>query len=207
MNSTDKKFHLFLLFSIIIILIWSGIRPYSRYNWFFEVFSCFIIIATLLFTYNKFKFSNLVYTVIWLALATMAIGGHYYYKNVPFFNYLKNVFHLSRNHFDRLGHIIQGAVPALVTAELLIRKKVLKNNFFIFIISFSVSIAISALYEIGEVVGGYYIAHMKNDFLQMQGDQWDTQWDMLCAAIGAFFSLTALSPIHWKILRKKFNVR
>lgn len=161
----------------------------------------------MLFTYNKFKFSNLVYTVIWLALATMAIGGHYYYKNVPFFNYLKNVFHLSRNHFDRLGHIIQGAVPALVTAELLIRKKVLKNNFFIFIISFSVSIAISALYEIGEVVGGYYIAHMKNDFLQMQGDQWDTQWDMLCAAIGAFFSLTALSPIHWKILRKKFNVR
>lgn len=207
MNSTDKKFHLFLLFSIIIILIWSGIRPYSRYNWFFEVFSCFIIIATLLFTYNKFKFSNLVYIVIWLALATMAIGGHYYYKNVPFFNYLKNVFHLSRNHFDRLGHIIQGAVPALVTAELLIRKKVLKNKFFIFIISFSVSVAISALYEIGEVVGGYYIAHMKNDFLQMQGDQWDTQWDMLCAAIGAFFSLTALSPIHWKILRKKFNVR
>lgn len=207
MNSTDKKFHLFLLFSIIIILIWSGIRPYSRYNWFFEVFSCFIIIAALLFTYNKFKFSNLVYIVIWLALATMAIGGHYSYKNVPLFNYLKDVFHLSRNHFDRLGHIIQGAVPALVTAELLIRKKVLKNNFFIFIISFSVSVAISALYEIGEVVGGYYIAHMKNDFLQMQGDQWDTQWDMLCAAIGAFFSLTALSPIHWKILRKKFNVR
>lgn len=207
MNSKDKIFHLFLLFSIIIILIWSGIRPYSRYNWFFEVFSCFLIIAVLFFTYNKFKFSNLVYIVIWLALATMAIGGHYYYKNVPFFNYLKNVFHLSRNHFDRLGHIIQGAVPALVTAELLIRKKVLKNKFFIFIISFSVSVAISALYEIGEVVGGYYIAHMKNDFLQMQGDQWDTQWDMLCAAIGAFFSLTALSPIHWKILRKKFNVR
>ncbi|WP_291580955.1 DUF2238 domain-containing protein [Clostridium sp. UBA6640] len=207
MDSKDKKFHLFLLFSIIIILIWSGIRPYSRYNWFFEVFSCFIIIAVLFFTYNKFKFSNLVYIVIWLALATMAIGGHYYYKNVPFFNYLKDVFHLSRNHFDRLGHIIQGAVPALVTAELLIRKKVLKNKFFIFIISFSVSLAISALYEIGEVVGGYYIAHMKYDFLQMQGDQWDTQWDMLCAAIGAFFSLTALSPIHWKILRKKFNVR
>ncbi|WP_454054329.1 DUF2238 domain-containing protein [Clostridium sp. Marseille-Q7071] len=207
MDSTDKKFHLFLLFSIIIILIWSGIRPYSRYNWFFEVFSCFIIIAVLLFTYNKFKFSNLVYIVIWLSLATMAIGGHYSYKNVPLFNYLKDVLDLSRNHFDRLGHIIQGAVPALVTAELLIRKKVLKNNFFIFIISFSVSVAISALYEIGEVVGGYYIAHKRNDFLQMQGDQWDTQWDMLCTAVGAFFSLTALSPIHWKILRKKFNVR
>lgn len=207
MNSKDKKFHLFLLFSIIMILIWSGIRPYSRYNWFFEVFSSFIIIAVLFFTYNTFKFSNLVYIVIWLALVTMAIGGHYSYKNVPFFNYLKDVFHLSRNHFDRLGHIIQGAVPALVTAELLIRKKVLKNKFFIFIISFSVSVAISALYEIGEVVGGYYIAHKRNDFLQMQGDQWDTQWDMICAAIGAFFSLTALSPIHWKMLRKKFNVR
>ena len=145
MNPKDKNFHLFLLFSIIIILIWSGIRPYSRYNWFFEVFSCFIILAVLLFTYNKFKFSNLVYIVIWLSLVTMAIGGHYSYKNVPLFNYLKDVLDLSRNHFDRLGHIIQGAVPALVTAELLIRKKVLKNKLFIFIISFSVSVAISAL--------------------------------------------------------------
>ncbi|MDU1350476.1 DUF2238 domain-containing protein [Clostridium butanoliproducens] len=206
MSQKDKKIHLFLLFTIIIILAWSGIRPYNRLNWFFEIFSGFIIIVVLIFTYNKFKFSNLVYIVIWLSLITMAIGGHYSYSNVPFFNYLRDTFHLSRNHFDRLGHIIQGAVPALVTAELLIRKKVLKNRLFIFIISFSVAVAISALYEIGEVVGGYYIVLKRNDFLQMQGDQWDTQWDMLCAAIGAFFSLTALSPMHWKILRKKFRV-
>lgn len=207
MNQKDKKFHLILLFSIIIILTWSGIKPYSRFNWFFEIFSCFIIVTVLIFTYGKFKFSNLVYIVVWLSLAAMAIGAHYSYKNVPLFSYLKDIFNLSRNHFDRLGHILQGAVPALITAELLIRKKVLKNKLLLFIISFSVSLAISALYEIGEVVGGYYIAHKRNDFLQMQGDQWDTQWDMLCTAIGAFFSLTALSPIHWKILRKKFRVR
>jgi putative membrane protein len=115
----------------------------------------------------------------------LVYGGYYSYARTPLGNWAMKTFDLSRNHYDRLGHFVQGFVPALVAREILVRRSPLRPGKWLFFLVSCVALAISACYEFVEwwtaVLGG----QAATDFLGTQGDPWDTQWDMFLALIGA----------------------
>ena len=192
---------LFLIF--IGFLIWSAINPKEYFTWFLEVLPAIIGVLVLIVTYQKFQFTNLVYTLILIHCIILIIGGHYTYAEVPFFDWLKDIFNFSRNNYDKVGHFAQGFVPAMITRELLIRKKVLNKKSWLNFIIVSICLAISAAYEFIEWFISVQTGDAGDSFLGTQGYIWDTQSDMLFATIGAVIAVISLSKIHDKQLSQK----
>ncbi|MCT4606272.1 MAG: DUF2238 domain-containing protein [Marinisporobacter sp.] len=192
----DKNFHLFLLLSLIGILIWSFINPKDLFTWFLEVFPAVIGVSILIFIYPKFRFTNLVYFLIWIHAIILIIGGHYTYAEMPLFNHFKDIFNLSRNYYDRLGHFAQGFIPAMIMREILLRNKVVKRGKWLFFIIVSICLALSAAYELLEFAVARLTGTAAEAFLGTQGDIWDTQWDMLFALWGANTALLTLRKYH-----------
>ena len=195
-KSADKKLHIFLWASLAIMLVWSGWRPADRFTWFLEVFPIFLITAVLLSIYRHFYFSRLVCWLMWLHAIVLLVGGHYTYAEVPLFDWIRDVFHLARNHYDRLGHFMQGFVPAMISREVLLRRKVLCRGGWSFFIVVSICLAISASYELIEWAAAILTGTKAHAFLGSQGDVWDTQWDMALALLGAILALSLLGKLH-----------
>lgn len=195
-----KSLHLFLLISICVILILTGINPYDRFIWFLEVLPAIIGIIVLIIIYPKFKFSNLVYILVWIHCIILIIGGYYTYAEMPLFNWLRDTYGLSRNYYDRLGHIAQGFVPALIIREVFIRKRLVSSKRWASFIAISMCLAISASYEILEFIFAIFSEETAEAFLGTQGDIWDSQWDMICALIGSILSVILLGKYQNKII-------
>ena len=200
----EKHFHLTLLISLFMILIISGINPHDRFTWVLEVLPAIIGVTVLIFTYNKFIFTKLVYILIWIHAVILIVGGHYTYAEMPLFNWIRDVFNLSRNYYDRLGHFAQGFIPAMIIREILIRNKIVNNKAWTNFITVSICLAISASYEIIEFFVAVITGESAAAFLGTQGDVWDTQWDMVFALIGSIFSVSVLSKYHNKLLNNEF---
>jgi putative membrane protein len=186
-----------------VIFVWSLIRPFDLFSWFFGVSPAVAGVSVLVLSYKRFRFTNLVYLLIWVHAVILIVGGHYSYSRVPLFNWLRDTFEFSRNHYDRLGHFAQGFVPAMIAREILIRKSPVKAGKWLFLIVISFCLAISASWELYEwataVVAGLSIDRVLNP----QGDIWDTQWDMFWALAGAVISLVVLSRLHNRYLQKQ----
>jgi putative membrane protein len=189
-----------LLFLLLALLIWSGINPKETFTWFLEVSPAVIGILVLIFTFKKFRFTNLVYILIFLHCVILIVGGHYTYAEVPFFDWVKEIFDQSRNNYDKLGHFAQGFVPAMIARELLIRKEVVLKPTWLPFIVVCIALAISAAYELIEWGVSILSGEGGDSFLGTQGYIWDTQSDMLYALLGAIVALIALSKIHNKQL-------
>ena len=128
-------------------------------------------------------------------------GGHYTYADVPIGNWARDAFHLSRNHFDRMGHFFQGVIPAMLVRELLQFTTPLRRGKWLFTLATCVALAISAAYELFEwryavTFGG----QRATDFLGSQGDPWDAQEDMFMALVGAIVSQVVLGRLQAKHL-------
>jgi putative membrane protein len=108
-----------------IILIWSGFHPKDQFTWFLEVIPALIGIVILLYTRDSFPLTILVYSLILIHSVILMIGGHYTYAEVPFFDWIRDVLHQSRNNYDKVGHFAQGFVPAMIAREIFIRKNIL----------------------------------------------------------------------------------
>ena len=178
------------------VLVWSAIGPHDRPTWWLEVAPVLIGLPLLAATYRRFPLTGLLYWLIVIHAVILMVGGHYTYARVPAGFWVQDLFELSRNHYDRLGHFAQGFVPAILAREILLRTSPLRRGKWLFVIVSSVCLAFSAFYEMIEwwaaVIGG----DGARDFLGTQGDVWDTQWDMFCALIGATVSLLLLSRVH-----------
>ncbi|MDQ1145548.1 putative membrane protein [Bacillus sp. SORGH_AS 510] len=183
-----------LLFSIV--LVWSTIHPFDRFTWWLEVMPALIGVFILLFTYRLFTFTTLVYFLVLIHSSILFIGGHYTYAEMPLFNWLKEIWGLDRNYYDRLGHFAQGFIPAIIIRELLIRTSPLRNSKWLPVIVVSMCLAISAVYELVEFFVAILTGEAAEAFLGTQGDVWDTQWDMLLALIGSVTSYVTLRKIH-----------
>ncbi|GAA4935523.1 DUF2238 domain-containing protein [Algibacter agarivorans] len=158
-------------------------------------------ILILVFTFTSFRFSNLIYILVFIHCTILIIGGHYTYAEVPLFDWIQETFNQSRNNYDKLGHFAQGFVPAMITRELLIRKQVvLKHNWLNFIVV-CIALAISATYEFIEWGVSLGMGEGGDSFLGTQGYIWDTQSDMLYATIGAIMALVTFSKFHNKQLK------
>lgn len=189
-----------LLCVLALVFIWSAIRPHDYFTWFLEVFPVIIVLPILIFSYQKFPLTHLLYFLILLHAIILMVGGHYTYAEVPLFNWLRDTFDLSRNYYDRVGHFAQGFVPAMIAREVLLRKKVVKDSVWLFFIVCCICLSISAVYEFIEwwvAVGSGTAAEA---FLGTQGDVWDTQWDMFLALVGAICAQLCLRNLHDKQL-------
>jgi putative membrane protein len=117
------------------VLIWSVINPKDYFTWFLEVAPVLLGFAALAVTYKKFRLTNLAYILILIHCIILMVGGHYTYAEVPLFDWIKDIFALQRNNYDKLGHLAQGFVPAIIAREIFIRKSVIRKiswlNFFI----------------------------------------------------------------------------
>lgn len=195
-----KTIWLALFFSC---LIWSAINPTDYFTWFLEVVPALIGLLLIVFTYKKFKFTNLAYILILIHCIILMIGGHYTYAQVPFFDWLKDVFEFERNNYDKVGHFAQGFVPAIVAREILIRNKVingLKWQSF-FVVCFC--LAFSAFYELIEWWVAISTGEDAEAFLGTQGYVWDTQSDMAIALLGSICALIFLSRLHDKQIKNR----
>jgi putative membrane protein len=183
-------------------LVFSGVNPFDRLTWFLEVMPILVGVPILLGTYARFQFTPLVYRLVFIHCLILMVGGHYTYAQVPLGFWVQDLLDLSRNHYDRLGHLAQGFIPAIVIREILIRKTPLVPGKWLFFLVTSVCLAISACYEFIEWWTALLGGESAEAFLGTQGDVWDTQWDMFLALLGAILGQLSLSRIHDRELGK-----
>ena len=193
---TPKRWHLTLLATFLLILLWSAIHPKSHFIWFLEVFPAIVGAVVLVAIYPKTKLTLLLYCLIWLHALVLILGGYWTYAEMPLFNWLRDEFGLARNYYDRLGHLMQGFVPAIITREVFLRKQIVKGRGWLFFIITCVCLAISAFYEFIEWWVAVSSGAAADDFLATQGDVWDTQWDMFTVFCGAMLSQLLLARWH-----------
>jgi putative membrane protein len=187
------KYIYLLLFLFSSTFLWSIINPKESFTYFLEIIPAIMGLLILALTFKKFRFTNFTYTLILIHCIILFIGGHYTYAEVPFFEFIKEIFHQSRNNYDKVGHFAQGFVPAMIIRELFIRKKVISNQSFFNFIIVSICLAISAAYEWIEWFVSIATGDGGDSFLGTQGYVWDTQSDMLFATIGAIVALVLFS--------------
>ena len=179
-----------------MVLIWSGIQPKDQFTWLLEVAPAIIGVILLLVTYRSFRLTPMLYFFILLHCIVLMVGGHYTYAEVPLFSWINDAFDMGRNNYDKLGHFMQGFVPALLAREILIRNNVVKGAIWLNIFVVSVCLAFSALYELMEWWVALAVGRDAEAFLGTQGYVWDTQSDMMLALIGAIACLLLLSKRH-----------
>lgn len=190
------------LIIFLVMLIWSAISPHDYFTWFLEVLPALIGVVVLAVTRQSFPLTPLLYTLILIHCLVLMVGGHYTYAEVPLFNNFKEWFGFERNNYDKLGHFMQGFVPALIARELIVRKGIIPDRFWMnfFIICFC--LAFSAFYELIEWAVASATGDSAEAFLGTQGYIWDTQSDMALALIGAILALFSLSKWHDQQLKR-----
>jgi putative membrane protein len=194
----------FLILSFFAVLIWSVIHPYDLFTWFLEAFPAIAALSLLALTYKRFRFSNLVYVLIWMHSLVLLVGAHYTYAEVPLFNWIRDMYHLKRNSYDGVGHFSQGFFPAIIAREILLRKTAVRGKWLPFIVV-CIVLAFSAFYELIEWWVALATGSAGDAFLGTQGDVWDTQKDMALCLIGSILSLLLLSRLHDRSMRFNEN--
>jgi putative membrane protein len=193
----DRK-NLLILYAVVFVaaLIWSAVRPHDYFTWFLEVLPAILGFAILAATRKQFPFTTLAYTLILVHAIILMVGGHYTYAEVPLFDWIANVMGSSRNNYDKVGHLAQGFVPAIIAREIIIRNRIVNDRIWCSFFVISVCLAISAFYELIE----WWVAVATGDsaeaFLGTQGYVWDTQSDMALALLGAVLAIVLLGRWH-----------
>jgi putative membrane protein len=185
-----------LLMATLIALAVSGLQPYDRVTWAMEVAPVIIALPILFATRRNFPLTTLLYVLIFMHALVLILGGAYTYARVPLGGWVQQAFDLARNPYDKLGHFMQGFVPAMVAREILIRGEYARGRRMIAFLCICIALAISAVYELLEWWAALALGQGAEEFLGTQGDPWDTQSDMFCAGLGAGFALFALSAVH-----------
>lgn len=190
-----------LLALVVMILVLSGLNPKHHGVWLLEVFPVLIGIPILIRTHERFPLTPLAYRLMAEHAIILMIGAYYTYAEVPLGRWAQDSFGLARNYYDRLGHLAQGFVPAIVMRELLLRTSPLQRGGWLFFLLCATCLGFSALYELLEGATAFVFNQSATTFLATQGDEWDTQWDMCMALIGAITAQLMLAPIHDRQLR------
>jgi putative membrane protein len=190
-----------LLAAVLVSIGLSAISPYDWITWWLEAVPVLIAIPVLLATYRRHPLTPLLYRLIFLHMLVLLLGAHYSYARVPLGFWLQDLLDFSRNHYDRIGHFMQGFMPAILAREILLRTGTVRRGGWLFYIVVSICLAFSAFYEMIEWWTAL-LGDVAVEFLGSQGDIWDAQWDMFLALIGAISALLLLSKLHDRQLTK-----
>ena len=195
---TDSRTRHLTVFAVLLsgILAYSGIEPFDRMTWALEVFPVAIALVVMVASYRRFPLTTLLYVCIFAHCLVLILGGVYTYARVPLGFEIAELFNLTRNPYDKIGHFFQGFVPALVAREVLIRGEFVNGRRMLNFLIVCVVLAISAFYELIEWWVAVLAGQGADEFLGTQGYAWDTQSDMLLALIGAVVALAFFSSWH-----------
>jgi len=182
-------------------LVVTGIAPYDRATWWLEVAPVLIAAPLLLATRQRFPFTTLAYVLICIHGLILMLGAMYTYAQVPAGHWVQDWLGLERNPYDRFGHFAQGFIPAIIAREILIRTFRLAPGGFLFFLVVCIALALSACYEMIEWWTALALGQGADHFLGTQGDEWDTQWDMFLALVGAVVSQGVFSRLHDREIR------
>ncbi|MDI5939240.1 DUF2238 domain-containing protein [Micromonospora sp. DH15] len=177
-------------------LVASGNRPYDRLTWLLETVWVIVGVPVVLLTWRRFPLSTLLCCLLAVHALILIAGGHWTYARTPLGDWVRDLFDLSRNPYDRLGHFAQGFVPAILVREILVRRSPLRGSRWLAPLVVCACLAFSAFFEMIEWWAAVAGGSAADDFLATQGDVWDTQWDMFLALLGAITSLALLSRLH-----------
>ncbi len=178
------------------VLIWSGINPKDQITWLLEVLPVLVALPVLYLTREQFPLTTLVYVLILVHAVILMIGGHYTYAEVPIGDWFRDMFDGTRNNYDKLGHLAQGFIPAIVAREVAIRLSVFNSRAWMNFFVVSLCLAISAFYELIEWWVALVSDEAADSFLGAQGYVWDTQSDMALALVGAILAIVLLGGLH-----------
>ena len=194
--------NLMLLVLLVLALLLSAINPYDGLTWWLETFPVLLGLPLVLLTAKKFPLTPLSYRLLFIHGLILIVGAHYTYARVPVGFWAQDLFDLSRNHYDRLGHLAQGFIPAILAREILIRRSALQAGKWLFFLVLCVCLAISAFYELIEWWVAIAAQQGAVEFLGTQGDVWDTQSDMMMALIGSVLAQLLLAKGHDRALKR-----
>ena len=195
MKAEERSFWIMVAVAALAVLA-SGVGPKDRATWWMEVAPVLIALPILWATRRRFPLTPLLYGLVAVHACVLSLGGHYTYAEVPLGFWVRDALGLARNHYDRLGHLMQGFVPALVAREVLLRTSPLRPGGWLFTLVASVALAISAIYEFVEWWAAVLLGQGADAFLGTQGDPWDTQWDMFMAFTGALLAQALLARLQ-----------
>lgn len=197
-----EKLHAWLLGSYALVFAWSLYHPRDYFTWFLEVLPGLIGLSILAYTYNRFRFSNMVYVVIWIHCIILTIGAKYTYAEVPLFNWIRDEFGLMRNNYDKVGHFYQGFGPALIMREMFLRLNIVKRGKWMVALIILSLLGLAAIYELIEWWVAVAIGQSADAFIGAQGYEWDTQSDMFMCLLGSLVSLGFLAKWHDRALER-----
>lgn len=196
---TDREPRILLALVLIAVGV-SGIEPRVYGTWLLEVTPVLLAVPFLVAKYSRFRFTTLVYRALTVGALFIALGAHYSYADAPPGEWLRVWLDLDRNHYDRAGHVVQGAVSALVAREVLLRRTPLTPGRWLVTLTTCVALAISGGFEIVEAFAGDLTGNVGKVYLGTQGDPLDAQWDMVCAIGGALAAQWLFRRTHdWHI--------
>lgn len=186
-----------LLVAIVVAaLVWSGVGAKSLGTWALEVVWVVIGLPLVLYYRRRFPLTRLVCWLLVLWAIVLCYGGHHTYAETPIGDWFRDRFDLSRNHYDRFAHFVQGFVPAILVRELLLRRTPLRRGGWTFTLTTAVCLSVSACFEFVEWASALVLGAGADEFLATQGDVWDTQWDMFLCLCGALVAQLLLSRTH-----------
>jgi putative membrane protein len=189
-----------------LTLAWSGWKPHDFPTWWLEVAPALVALAILVFTRKRFPLTTLAYWLILVHAIILMVGGHYTYAEVPLGDWVRDWMGGDRNNYDKLGHLAQGFIPAIVIREILVRNGVVARKGWLSPIVICICLAISAFYELIEWGGALLSGEAADSFLGTQGYIWDTQSDMFLALLGAGLALVLLGREHDRQIRNQAPV-
>ena len=186
----------------VTVLLWSGLNPKDQLTWILEVSPALIGAGVLCFTYRTFPLTTFLYFWILVHCLVLMVGGHYTYAEVPVFDWLKDCFDWQRNNYDKVGHFVQGFVPALIARELFLRKNIVPRRPWMNFLTICFCLALSAFYELIEWWVALLVGGEAEAFLGTQGYVWDTQSDMGWALLGASCAVFVVGRWHDRFIAR-----
>lgn len=192
----ERNLQASLLAIVVVALIASGIAPTDRLTWLMEVAPVLIALPLMIATRRSYPLTLLLTVLIAIHALVLIGGGAYTYAHVPFGFWLQDILGTLRNPYDKIGHFMQGFVPAMVAREILLRGDFVRGRRMAAFLCICVAMAISACYELIEWAAAVALGQGADEFLGTQGDVWDTQSDMFMALIGASTALLLLARWH-----------
>jgi putative membrane protein len=189
---------LLIILALIVAtaLIASGISPADRLTWWMEVAPVLIAAPLLAATWRRFPLTPMLYVLIAFHSLVLILGARYTYSHVPLGFWIQDLLELARNPYDKIGHLVQGFVPALIAREILLRGGFVNGRRMLAFLVVCIALAISASYELIEWWAALLMGQGAHEFLGTQGDEWDAQADMFFALIGAVLALLTLGRLH-----------
>lgn len=185
-----------LLALVLGTLAWSGIAPTDRLTWLLEVIWVIAAVPLILWLRGRFDLTRLLLWLVAIHCVILVYGGKYTYAETPLGDWAAATFDWQRNHYDRLGHLAQGFIPAILARELLLRKTPLRPGGWLFYLVCAACLSFSAFFEFIEWWVALIMGGDADAYLATQGDIWDTHWDMFLALVGAILAQLMFARVH-----------